>query len=170
VWERFLGIGSPAGVKTIRPPDNERIRLLSLSVADENPKAKPVCRLLLPPASGANGLGASTSAASSSSSWRVASSSRQAWRMSLLPVAQFKWVQESAVRDDRKPRGVAGNAPDESILNLTCTPNWRTCEYRSPHVAFYIWANTILEGIGRSGSPKATVCKRCLLARVLPHR
>jgi hypothetical protein len=43
--------------------------------------------------------------------------------------------------------GVAGGASDEPILDLEYAIDWRTCEYWSPHVAFYIWANSVLEGI-----------------------
>lgn len=43
--------------------------------------------------------------------------------------------------------GIAGNAQDEPVLDMQYTLNWRTCEYWSPHVAFYIWANSVLEGI-----------------------
>jgi hypothetical protein len=41
--------------------------------------------------------------------------------------------------------GIAGNANDEPILDLQYTLDWRTCEYWSPHVAYYIWANSVLE-------------------------
>src|SRR5271157_270842 len=41
--------------------------------------------------------------------------------------------------------GIAGNADDEPVLDTEYTLNWRTCEYWSPHVAFYIWANSVLE-------------------------
>ena len=44
--------------------------------------------------------------------------------------------------------GIAGNMNDEPILDLEYTLDWRTCEYWSPHVAFYIWANSVLEGLG----------------------
>jgi hypothetical protein len=43
--------------------------------------------------------------------------------------------------------GIAGNGADEPVLDLKYALNWRTCEYWSPHVAFYIWANSVLEGI-----------------------
>jgi hypothetical protein len=43
--------------------------------------------------------------------------------------------------------GIAGNAADEPVLDLKYTLDWRTGEYWSPHVAFYIWANSVLEGI-----------------------
>ncbi len=43
--------------------------------------------------------------------------------------------------------GIAGNAADEPGLDLKYTLNWRTCEYWSPDVAFYIWANSVLERI-----------------------
>lgn len=42
--------------------------------------------------------------------------------------------------------GIAGNAADEPILDTGYELDWRTCEYWSPHVAFYIWANSVLEG------------------------
>ena len=44
--------------------------------------------------------------------------------------------------------GIAGNAEDEPVLDMQYDLNWRTCEYWSPHVAYYIWANSVLEGIG----------------------
>jgi hypothetical protein len=44
--------------------------------------------------------------------------------------------------------GIAGNVNDDPVLDLEYTLDWRTCEYWSPHVAFYIWANSVLEGIG----------------------
>jgi hypothetical protein len=43
--------------------------------------------------------------------------------------------------------GIAGNMADEPVLDLQYAQDWRTCEYWSPHVAFYIWANSVLEGI-----------------------
>jgi hypothetical protein len=43
--------------------------------------------------------------------------------------------------------GIAGNVNDDPVLDLEYTLDWRTCEYWSPHVAFYIWANSVLEGI-----------------------
>jgi hypothetical protein len=43
--------------------------------------------------------------------------------------------------------GIAGNASDEPVLDLEYGIDWRTCEYWSPHVAFYIWANAALERI-----------------------
>jgi len=44
--------------------------------------------------------------------------------------------------------GIAGNADDEPVLDTQNELNWRTCEYWSPHVAFYIWTNAVLEGGG----------------------
>jgi hypothetical protein len=49
--------------------------------------------------------------------------------------------------------GIAGNASDEPILDLEYGIDWRTCEYWSPHVAFYILANAVLE---RAHSSDAT--------------
>jgi len=46
--------------------------------------------------------------------------------------------------------GIAGNANDEPILDTEYELDWRTCEYWSPHVAFYIWANSVLERAGVS--------------------
>lgn len=43
--------------------------------------------------------------------------------------------------------GIAGNADDEPVLDMQYALNWRTNEYWSPHMAFYIWANSVLEGI-----------------------
>ena len=40
--------------------------------------------------------------------------------------------------------GIAGNAEDEPVLDMQYTLNWRTCEYWIPHVAYYIWANSVL--------------------------
>jgi alpha-mannosidase len=56
----------PSGTKTIRLPNNDEIRILAISVAEENPEVKPVQPLydLLPPSAvGANRFGLSTSAA-----------------------------------------------------------------------------------------------------------
>jgi alpha-mannosidase len=41
----------PSGAKTIRLPDNDKIRVLAISVADENPEVKPAQPLydVLPP-------------------------------------------------------------------------------------------------------------------------
>jgi Glycosyl hydrolase family 9 len=47
--------------------------------------------------------------------------------------------------------GIVGNVEDEPVLDLEYTLNWRTCEYWSPHVAFYIWANSVLEGLAHPG-------------------
>jgi hypothetical protein len=41
--------------------------------------------------------------------------------------------------------GIAGNANDEPILDLEYAIDWRTAEYWSPHNAFYLWANSVLE-------------------------
>jgi alpha-mannosidase len=60
-------IDLPAGTKTIKLPDNDRIRILAISVADENPGAKPAQPLydvLPPPTAGASDFLLSTSAAS----------------------------------------------------------------------------------------------------------
>ncbi|MGA2631791.1 MAG: glycoside hydrolase family 9 protein [Terriglobia bacterium] len=43
--------------------------------------------------------------------------------------------------------GIAGNMQDEPVLDTHYTLDWRTCEYWSPHVAFYIWANSVLENV-----------------------
>jgi len=43
--------------------------------------------------------------------------------------------------------GIAGNVEDEPVLDMQYTLDWRTCEYWSPHVAYYIWANSVLEKI-----------------------
>jgi hypothetical protein len=43
--------------------------------------------------------------------------------------------------------GIAGNVRDEPVLDLRYALDWRTTEYWSPHVAFYLWANSVLEGI-----------------------
>jgi hypothetical protein len=48
--------------------------------------------------------------------------------------------------------GIAGNAQDEPVLDQAYAIDWRTNEYWSPHVAYYIWAVSTLEGIGRKGS------------------
>ena len=47
--------------------------------------------------------------------------------------------------------GIAGNAEDEPVLDLEYSLNWRTCEYWSPHVAFYIWANSVLGDLASAG-------------------
>jgi hypothetical protein len=44
--------------------------------------------------------------------------------------------------------GIPGNAHDEPILDTEYVLNWRTNEYWSPHVAFYIWANSVLKAGG----------------------
>jgi glycosyl hydrolase family 9/cellulase-like Ig domain-containing protein len=41
--------------------------------------------------------------------------------------------------------GIAGNEWDEPVLDQQNGLDWRTNEYWSPHVAFYIWANSVLE-------------------------
>ena len=43
--------------------------------------------------------------------------------------------------------GVGGNAADEPVLNLGSDNDWRTGEYWSPHNAYYLWANSVLESI-----------------------
>ena len=44
-------IDLPAGARTIRLPENDKIRILAISVAEENPEVKPVQPLydVLPP-------------------------------------------------------------------------------------------------------------------------
>ena len=44
-------IDMPSGAKTIRLPDNDKIRVLAISVADEDPEVKPAQPLydVLPP-------------------------------------------------------------------------------------------------------------------------
>jgi hypothetical protein len=44
--------------------------------------------------------------------------------------------------------GIAGDEQDEPVLDQQNGLSWRTNEYWSPHVAFYIWANTMLESLG----------------------
>ncbi|MBZ5582619.1 MAG: glycoside hydrolase family 9 protein [Acidobacteriia bacterium] len=41
--------------------------------------------------------------------------------------------------------GIAGNAKDEPILDTEYGFDWRTCEYWSPHNAWYLWAHSVLE-------------------------
>ncbi len=36
------------------------------------------------------------------------------------------------------------------MLNQTNGMDWRTCEYWSPHTAYYIWANAVLESLARA--------------------
>jgi hypothetical protein len=43
--------------------------------------------------------------------------------------------------------GIAGNDRDEPVLDMAYGLNWRTNEYWSPHVAYYIWAHSVLETI-----------------------
>ncbi len=43
--------------------------------------------------------------------------------------------------------GIAGNVRNEPVLDMHYHLDWRTCEYWSPHVAFYIWANSVLETV-----------------------
>jgi hypothetical protein len=44
--------------------------------------------------------------------------------------------------------GIAGNAEDQPVLDTQYMLDWRTCEYWSPHVSFFIWANSVLENVG----------------------
>ena len=60
-------IDLPTGTKTIRLPNNDKIRVLAISVAEENPEVKPAQPLydvLPPPVVGANQFAPSPSAAS----------------------------------------------------------------------------------------------------------
>ncbi len=41
--------------------------------------------------------------------------------------------------------GIAGNAKDEPVLDTEYGLDWRTAEYWSPHNAWYIWTNSVLE-------------------------
>ncbi len=41
--------------------------------------------------------------------------------------------------------GIAGNAADEPVLDQAYAIDWRTCEYWSPHIAFYLWSVSTLE-------------------------
>jgi hypothetical protein len=41
--------------------------------------------------------------------------------------------------------GIAGNVDDEPVLDMEYGFDWRTTEYWSPHVAWYIWAVSALE-------------------------
>jgi hypothetical protein len=41
--------------------------------------------------------------------------------------------------------GIAGNVDDEPVLDMEYGADWRTTEYWSPHVAWYIWAVSALE-------------------------
>ena len=41
--------------------------------------------------------------------------------------------------------GIAGNSRDEPVLDTTNSFDWRTTEYWSPHNAWYIWTNSVLE-------------------------
>jgi hypothetical protein len=43
--------------------------------------------------------------------------------------------------------GIGGNAADEPVLNQGSDNDWRTGEYWSPHNAYYLWANSVLESI-----------------------
>jgi hypothetical protein len=43
--------------------------------------------------------------------------------------------------------GIGGNRADEPVLNRTNAMDWRTCEYWSPHAAYYLWANAVLENM-----------------------
>jgi hypothetical protein len=44
--------------------------------------------------------------------------------------------------------GIAGNAEDEPVLDQAYAIDWRTNEYWSPHVAYYIWSVSTLEAAG----------------------
>ncbi|MGH9542426.1 MAG: glycoside hydrolase family 9 protein, partial [Terriglobales bacterium] len=41
--------------------------------------------------------------------------------------------------------GIAGDAADQPVLDREMRLDWRTCEYWSPHVAYYLWAVAALE-------------------------
>lgn len=41
--------------------------------------------------------------------------------------------------------GIGGNVADEPVLNPGPDNDWRTGEYWSPHNAYYLWANAVLE-------------------------
>jgi hypothetical protein len=41
--------------------------------------------------------------------------------------------------------GIAGNPKDEPVLDTEYGFDWRTCEYWSPHNAWYIWTHSVLE-------------------------
>jgi hypothetical protein len=43
--------------------------------------------------------------------------------------------------------GIGGNTADEPVLNPGPDNDWRTGEYWSPHNAYYLWANSVLEQI-----------------------
>jgi Glycosyl hydrolase family 9 len=43
--------------------------------------------------------------------------------------------------------GIAGNAEDEPVLDQAYAIDWRTNEYWSPHVAYYIWSVSTLEAL-----------------------
>jgi hypothetical protein len=43
--------------------------------------------------------------------------------------------------------GIAGNAEDEPVLDQAYAIDWRTNEYWSPHVAYYIWSVSTLEAV-----------------------
>jgi hypothetical protein len=43
--------------------------------------------------------------------------------------------------------GIGGNAADEPVLNPGPDNDWRTGEYWSPHNAYYLWANSVLESM-----------------------
>jgi hypothetical protein len=43
--------------------------------------------------------------------------------------------------------GIAGNVDDEPVLDTANGYDWRTTEYWSPHNAYYIWANSVLESL-----------------------
>lgn len=45
--------------------------------------------------------------------------------------------------------GIAGNAEDEPVLDQAYAIDWRTNEYWSPHVAYYLWSVSSLEAVGR---------------------
>jgi len=41
--------------------------------------------------------------------------------------------------------GIGGNAKDEPVLDQDYRFIWRTNEYWSPHVAYYLWTASTLE-------------------------
>ncbi|MBP8081897.1 MAG: hypothetical protein KAZ87_01715, partial [Spirochaetes bacterium] len=40
--------------------------------------------------------------------------------------------------------GIAGEEDDMPFMDMNNTMDWRTTEYWSPHVAYYIWLSSLL--------------------------
>lgn len=116
------GIDLPAGTKTLKLPDNSRIRILAISVAEENPEVKPVQPLydVLPsPNAGAPDFTISTSARGSVSQGKSATS-----RILIMPRGSFESKTNLTVSG--LPEGVTArfdpsSTTGSSVMTLTAS-------------------------------------------------